>query len=73
MKWFNILVARLRALVHRERVIDDIDQEFDAHIELATRANVERGMAAAESSPCCRRSFGNFAALVTCLQVKGGG
>ena len=74
MKWFNISVARLRALVHRERVIDDIDQEFDAHIELATRANVERGMAAAEARRAALRSFGNFgSARDAAYQVKGGG
>lgn len=74
MKWFNILMARLRAVFHRERVIDDIDQEFKAHLDLATQANVERGMRAAEARHAALQSFGNVGSVRdAAYEVKGGG
>ncbi len=74
MRWFNIFAARLRALRHRERVIHDIDAEFDAHVEMETRANIERGMAAPDARRAALRSFGNFGSVRdVAYEVKGGG
>jgi len=47
MQWLNILVARLRALAHREAVLEDIDEELRAHVEMETEALVERGVSMA--------------------------
>ena len=43
-KWLNIVGARLRGLLGRERVIGDIDKEFRSHVEMVTEENVRRGM-----------------------------
>ena len=74
MKWFNILMARLRGVFHRESVIDEIDQEFKAHLDMATHANVERGMQAAEARRAALQSFGNVGSVRdAAYEVKGGG
>ena len=41
MEWLNILIARLRALYRRESVLQDIEEELRAHIELATEENLK--------------------------------
>ena len=44
MEWFNILVARLRALFQRESVLRDIEEELRVHVEMETETNIKRGM-----------------------------
>src|SRR4051794_24356853 len=74
MKWLNIFAARLRALLGRETVIRDIDEELRAHIELETEANIERGMSPAEARWAALRNFGNFDSVrETAYEVRGGG
>ncbi len=74
MRWLNILAARLRALMGREAVIRDIDEEMRAHVEMATEANVARGMSPSEARRAARLSFGNFDSLRdVAYGVRGGG
>ena len=74
MKWFNILRDRLRALRGREAVINDIDREMRAHVDLQTEANVRAGMSPVEARDAAMRSFGNRnRALDAAYDVKGGG
>ena len=74
MKWFNRIRTRLLALVGRDRVIADIDEEFRLHVELETRTNIERGMAPDEARRAAVRSFGNVgSARDLAYQVRGGG
>jgi putative ABC transport system permease protein len=74
MKWFNIFAARLRALRHRETVIQEIDDEFSVHIEMETKANLERGMSATDARQAALRSFGNFGSVRdAAYEVRGGG
>jgi len=44
MEWFNILMARLRALFRRESVLRDIEEELRVHVEMETETNIKRGM-----------------------------
>ncbi len=44
MEQLNILIARLRGLLRREAVIQDIEEELRLHLELETQTNIERGM-----------------------------
>jgi hypothetical protein len=44
MEWFNILVARPRALFRRERVLRDIEEELRVHVGMETETNIMRGM-----------------------------
>ena len=74
MKWFNILLDRLRALLHRDAVIHDIDREISVHLEMETKANLERGMSADEARLAALRSFGNIASVKdAAFEIKGGG
>jgi putative ABC transport system permease protein len=74
MKWFNVFRDRLRALRGRETVINDIDREMRAHVELQTEANINSGMSPAEAREQALRSFGSLhRALDEAYDVKGGG
>ena len=74
MKWFNILRDRLRAVRQRETVIDEIDREMRAHVELQTEANIRAGMSPEEAREKAMRSFGNVnRAVDAAYEVKGGG
>ena len=74
MKWFNTFTTRFRALFHREQIIGEIDDEFRTHVEMATQANLERGMAADEARRAALRSFGNLgSARDAAYEIKGGG
>jgi len=74
MSWLNILSARLNALMRRETVIHDIDEEFRVHVEMETMANLERGMSAADARQTALRSFGNPGSFRdAAYEVRGGG
>jgi putative ABC transport system permease protein len=74
MRWLNIFSARLRALLGREAVIRDIDEEMRLHVEMETEANVERGMSKGEARRAALRSFGNFDSIRDMAYgVRGGG
>lgn len=74
MRWLNILSARLRALVGREAVIRDIDEELRLHIEMEAEANVRRGMSHSEARRVALLSFGNFDVMRDAAYgVRGGG
>ena len=74
MRWFRILRDRLRALRHRETVINDIDREMRSHLELQVEANITAGMSADEAREHALRSFGNVnRAVDAAYDVKGGG
>jgi predicted permease len=74
MEWFNILMARLRALFRRESVLRDIEEELRIHVEMETETNIKRGMAPDEARAAALKSFG---ALVRNTElgydIRGGG
>ncbi len=74
MKWLNIIVDRVRALLLREAVLDDIDEELRLHIEMETEANRERGMSPEQARLSAMKSFGNVGSIRDrAYQVRGGG
>src|SRR3954466_11500776 len=74
MKWFNLLRVRLRALFHRETIIDEIDEEMRLHLELEKSAHLARGMSESEAHRTAVANFGNVASLKDAAYgVKGGG
>ena len=74
MKWFNVLIARLRALFRRDAVLHDIDEELRAHIEMEIEANRESGMTPDEARLSATKSFGNVASIRDmAYEVRGGG
>src|SRR4028118_1319901 len=74
MKYFRILLARVHALVRRNVIIEDIDEELRLHIELETEANIERGMSPAEARQAALRNFGNLGRIKdVAYDIRGGG
>jgi putative ABC transport system permease protein len=74
MQFLNILIARLRALLGRDKVLNEIDEEMRAHIELEADANRERGMTPEEARRSAMESFGNVGSIRDlAYDVKGGG
>jgi putative ABC transport system permease protein len=74
MEWLNILIARLRALFRRESVLQDIEEELRAHIELATEENLKRGRPPDEAQAAALKSFGNqIRSTELGYDIRGGG
>ncbi|HJQ70015.1 MAG TPA: ABC transporter permease [Blastocatellia bacterium] len=74
MKLLNIFRARLRALVRREAVIEEIDREMRLHLEMETEANIERGMSPQDARRAALASFGNLGRTRDlAYEVRGGG
>src|SRR5262245_4785042 len=74
MEWFNILMARLRALFRREGVLRDIEEELRVHVEIETETNIERGMSPDEARAAALKSFGNLVRNTERgYDIRGGG
>jgi predicted permease len=74
MKWFNILMARLRAQFRRENVLQDIDEEFRIHVEMETETNIKRGMGPDEARDAALKSFGSLSRNTERgYDIRGGG
>src|SRR4051794_15390663 len=74
MRLLNVLSARLRALLGREAVIGDIDEELRLHLEMEAEANVGRGMTPEEARRTALRAFGNLDSVrERAYEVRGGG
>jgi putative ABC transport system permease protein len=74
MEWFNILMARLRALFRRESVLRDIEEELRVHVEMETEANIKRGLAPDEARASALKSFGALARNAERgYDIRGGG
>src|SRR5262245_38700359 len=74
MEWFNMLRARLRALVRRESVWRDIEEELRIHVEMETEAKIQRGMPQDEARAAALKSFGNLGRKTELgYDIRGGG
>jgi predicted permease len=74
MRWLNILTARLRALLRRESVMRDIEEELRIHVEMETETNIGRGMRPDEARAAAAKSFGNRGRIRDLIhEIRGGG
>jgi putative ABC transport system permease protein len=74
MEWFNVLLARLRALFRRESILHDIEEEQRFHVEMQMEENIGRGMSPEEARAAALKSFGNLSRkLELSYDVRGGG
>ncbi len=74
MKWFMIFSTRLRALLGRESVLKDIEEEMRLHVEMETEANIERGMSPDDARRRALMAFGNLGVVKDkAYEVRGGG
>ena len=58
MDWMRILISRWAALFGKRRLDRDLDEELHAHIDLAVRENLQRGMSPEEARTAALRAFG---------------
>src|SRR5689334_19871720 len=74
MEWLNTAIARLRGLLRREAVIEDIEEEMRSHIEWETQINIERGMKPDEARRAALKSFGHLGRMrELAYEIRGGG
>jgi len=59
VEWLSQLVRRFAALVRRNKLNRDLEDEMRLHRELREQQNVESGMTAEEAYYAARRRFGN--------------
>jgi putative ABC transport system permease protein len=65
---------RIRALLKRDAVLHDIDEELRSHVEMASDANRELGMSDEDADRAARKSFGNLSSIKDrAYEVRGGG
>lgn len=53
------LWSKLSAVVRRKELADDLREEAEAHLQMETEANMERGMSREEARQNAQRGFGN--------------
>ena len=58
MTWLKRLGARVRGVLRREATIDEIEREMRSHVELATEANLARGMDPHAARDAALQGFG---------------
>jgi hypothetical protein len=74
LTWLVTLGARLGRWRHPDAAIDDIEQEMRSHVELATEANLARGMAPDAARTAAMRGFGNLSRMSElAYDVRAGG
>jgi len=70
----KILLDRIRALIRRDAVLHDIDDELRSHMEMAADDNRETGMSDEDADRAARTSFGNLGSIKDrAYEVRGGG
>jgi hypothetical protein len=74
MNWLSGMHSRLRFLLHKEQMNQDMDEEMRAHIELRTQANIAAGMSPEEARYAALRSFGGMEQVKeVCRDLRGVG
>ena len=65
---------RMRALIRRDAVLHDIDDELRSHLEMEADANRQVGMSDEDADRAARKSFGNLGSIKDrAYEVRGGG
>src|SRR5215472_6401840 len=68
------LLDRIRALIRRDSVLHDIDDELRSHLEMEADANRKLGMSDEDADRAARKSFGNLGSIKDrAYEVRGGG
>jgi putative ABC transport system permease protein len=74
MTWLKRLSARVRGVLRRKATIDDIEREMRSHVELATEANIARGMDPDAARDAAVQGFGNLTRMrELAYDVRAGG
>jgi putative ABC transport system permease protein len=74
MYWLRFTWLRLKALLRKEQVEEEMDAEMRFHLLMRTRENIERGMTPESAVQDARRRFGNLEHIKDAArEIKGGG
>jgi putative ABC transport system permease protein len=74
MYWLRFIGLRLKALLRKEQVEEELDAELRFHLLMRTRENIERGMTPESAMLDARRRFGNLEHIKDAArEIKGGG
>ena len=60
MAWLRQLASRIRGLVGRTRLDQELDEELQAHLEMLIEENLRQGMSPETARNAARRSFGGL-------------
>src|SRR5437867_11221617 len=72
VNWFHKLKLRLRALVQKEKLDTQMEDEMRSHIEMQTQENIEAGMNPEEARYTALRQFGWAESIKeTCRDQRG--
>ncbi len=66
------LLSRCAALLRRKQLDQDLDDEFETHLELAIEENLRRGMTKPEARTAALRAFGGLAQTKETYRVQRG-
>ena len=59
MNWLRELSRRIRMLLHRDRIADDLACEMELHLELRRQQQIEAGVPVNDAAAAAHRRFGN--------------
>ncbi len=72
MDWLRELLSRCASLLRRKRLENDLDDEVEAHLDLAIHENIRRGMNAPEARTAALRSFGGLTQIKESYRTQRG-
>jgi predicted permease len=72
MDWIRILLSRCAALVRRQKLDADLDEELRSHIDFATEENRKRGLTEEEARAAALREFGGVTQIKEQYRVRRG-
>jgi predicted permease len=74
MYWLRFVYLRLKGLLRKEQVEEELDAELRFHIQMRTQENILRGMTVEDARRDAQRRFGNLDRIKDAArEIKGGG
>ncbi len=72
MDWLREMLSRCAGLLRRKRLDHNLDEELEAHLELAVQENVRRGMSEADARTAALRVFGDVTQIKETYRTQRG-
>jgi len=71
MSWIKATLSFINARRHPDEVTREVETELRFHIEMRTRANIERGMKPQDAQSAAVQSFGDFQRVKnSCCEIR---
>ena len=65
------IINSIRARLHYDELAREVETELRFHIEMRTRANIEKGMSPDEAQRAARQRFGDFVDIKSsCCEIR---